>query len=419
MKPGDRVRITTTTGTVEGVLMPEQPGIILIKLDTGYNLGIDKKRVKNTKTLKKHVSKKPVVSKYKTDKTKPTILILHTGGTIASKVDYETGAVIARFTPEEIIAQFPELHDVCNIRSELLSNMWSEDIRFVHYNMMAQAVAQAVKKKVDGVIITHGTDTMHYTAAALTFALENIPIPVVLVGAQRSSDRPSSDAKLNLLGTAQFIAKGQAGVFVAMHETTNDDSVAIIHGCCARKNHSSRRDAFKSVNRDLVARVHRNGQVNWIQKNDAIEGKFSVKPFKEKLKVGMLKIHPQMHPEEFSAYESFNGLVIEGTGLGHAPINDMDKHTRSHKKIANAINTLTQKMPVVMSTQAINGRVNMNVYSSGKHAQELGIIGNYSTLHPELAFIKLAWLLSNHKKSDVAQLMTTNLRGEQQDRITL
>ena len=181
--------------------MPESPDAVFIKLDSGYNVGIDRRNVRSMETLKARAPRKEKSVKVAARKGLPTIAILHTGGTIASKVDYETGAVIARFSPQELLGQFAELFDIANVKSELLSNMWSEDMRFAHYNVMARAVAKAVKAGAAGVMITHGTDTLHYSAAALSFSLENVPVPVELEGAQRSKARPGSGADPKFPGT--------------------------------------------------------------------------------------------------------------------------------------------------------------------------------------------------------------------------
>ena len=190
-KPGERVRIIAGKEEIEGVLMPEEKEFIVVKLDTGYNMGIDKKRVKEIKPLGTKKEKRAEFPKEKPKKGLPTITILHTGGTIASKVDYETGAVTPRFEPEEITAMFPELKDIANIKSRLIANMLSENMRFGHYNLIAKEIDKEIKSGVDGIIITHGTDTLHYTSAALSFMLQDLPIPVLLVGSKTYSGKPA------------------------------------------------------------------------------------------------------------------------------------------------------------------------------------------------------------------------------------
>ncbi|MBC8500694.1 MAG: Glu-tRNA(Gln) amidotransferase subunit GatD [Nanoarchaeota archaeon] len=418
-KAGDKVKIFYKKEVVEGVLMPEEdPKFVFVKLDSGYNIGLKKSFVKRTEMVKKKVKSKQATKKVTTKRGLPTISILHTGGTIASKVDYETGAVIARYSPEEILSMFPELKQIANIKSRLVRNMWSEDMRFAHYNMLAKEVKKEINGGSNGVIITHGTDTLHYTSAALSFALENLPVPVILVGSQRSSDRGSSDAAVNLISAALFIStrKDFADVAVCMHENTDDDTCIILSGTKCRKMHSSRRDAFRAINTTpwtIINWKKRKIKIISTDYNKPSKNKLKILPFKENLKVGLMKVHTQMYSEQFKFYKGYAGLIIEGTGIaGNIPVNEIDDFTKENTKIAKAIQSLVKSGTVVAAaTQTIYGRIDMNVYTTGRKMQDLGIIGNYLDMIPETAFIKLAWLLSNHKKK-VKKLFMKNLRGE-------
>jgi glutamyl-tRNA(Gln) amidotransferase subunit D len=422
VKPGDEVEVETADEKITGTLMPTpelQKGLVIIKLDNGYNVGIDKKKIKKINLIKKVKAMAAPTTKEKpvTKKNLPKITILHTGGTIASKVDYRTGAVVARFSPKEILDMFPELKEIANIDSRPVRSMFSEDMRFAHYNLLAREVEKEARKGADGIIITHGTDTMHYTSAALAFILENLGIPVMLVGAQRSSDRGSSDAGLNLLSAAYFIANSDFGeVAICMHENVSDISCLILPATKTRKMHTSRRDAFKAINTTPWARVNfEEKNISFIQKKYNRKDKnkkIFLKLMKEKLNVGMIVAHPNMFAKEFKSYVGFDGLVIEGTGLGHAPINKVDNFTAEHKKILAEIKKLSKKTIVVMSPQTIYGRLQMNVYSTARYLQEAGVLGNLSDMTPETAFVKLAWLLSNYRKNEVKELITQNLRGE-------
>lgn len=228
------------------------------------------------------------------------ISILHTGGTIASFVS-EKGGVEAKYTAKDILNLYPEIKHIAKIESRLIRNMWSQDTRFSHYNLLAKEVEKEIKNCAEGIIITHGTDFMHYTSSALSFILEDCPIPIILTGSQRSSDRGSSDAKLNLICACQFIANSNyQGVVICMHESTNDDACLILHPTKTRKFHTSRRDAFKVVNGKPIARVTLQGNVGFISKhNKAEDKKLKLKLFNEKLKIGILKAHPNMFAEEF------------------------------------------------------------------------------------------------------------------------
>ena len=409
-KPGDLINIVTKDDSFTGIYIPQKDEkFISIKLDNGYNIGIDKRKIKEIKVIKEYKEEKREIPKTKQKKGLKKISILHTGGTIASKVDYKTGAVTAKFTPEELLEMFPELKDIANIDSRLIANIMSENMNFSHYNLMAKEIEKEINKGADGIIITHGTDTMHYSSAALSFILEDLSIPVILVGAQRSSDRGSSDASLNLISAVYFIANSDfAEVAICMHENIDDENCLILPGLKSRKMHSSRRDAFRTVNTIPFAIVNtENKSIKFLRKeyNARSNKKLRLKLFDEKIKVGILKSHPHMYPEEFLSYKDFDGLVIEVTGLGHIP---------TDKEILEAVKKI--KAVMVMAPQTIYGRLQMNVYSTGREIQGLGILGNYSDMTPETTFIKLAWLLSNYKKEEVKELITKNLRGEISER---
>ncbi len=417
-KIGTIIQIKTKDSrTIEGLVLPDTTNKkVVIKTDSGYNLGILISNISSSKTISK-LKKQKITKKstQKQNKSLPSISILHTGGTIASEVDYDTGAVIAKFTPEELLAKFPELKKICNINSTLINNMFSEDIRFAHYNKLATAIQKEIKKGAQGIIITHGTDTLAYTSAAISFMLDDLKVPILLVGAQRSSDRGSSDAFMNLLCACKYIVNSNfCDVGICMHEHSDDNSCLILPATKTKKFHSSRRDAFKAINSEPLARIHLDGKYENLseQQKQNKKSKLTIKPFKENLKVGILKAHPNMFAKEIENYSSgFNGLIIEGTGLGHLPVNETDKDTKENLKIFKAIKKLSKSIPVFMTTQATFGRVNMNVYSSGRKLKEI-VSGDYNDILTETAFIKMSWLLSNYPKSKVSELMNQNLRGE-------
>ncbi|MCF8014066.1 Glu-tRNA(Gln) amidotransferase subunit GatD, partial [Candidatus Woesearchaeota archaeon] len=393
---------------------------IFIKLESGYNIGIKKKRKQKTDLQVKKKKTKIKKTKYKTNSKLQKITILHTGGTVASKVDYSTGAVIAQFSPEEIIELFPELKQIANIESKLVGNMQSEMMRFDHYNVLAEEIKKEAEKGVDGIIITHGTDTLHVTAAALTFSLENLRIPIILVGSQRSSDRPSSDAASNLIAAAKFISQTDyCGVSICMHKNTSDNEFKIIKGIKARKMHTSRRDAFKAINEASIATVNLEKDTIIKHKETSKKDKkqkITIKKFDPKLKIGIIRPHTNMYAEEYTFYKNYDGLIIELFGIGHLPTMKTDKTNSENEKILEEIQTLCKKMPVIGTPQTINGRIDMNVYSPGKQLINAGMLGNYHDTPTDTAFIKLAWLLSNYDKEDVKTLYNENFRGEISER---
>lgn len=431
--PGDRVKIVTKKGVEEGLLMPSADNIILIKLDNGYNTGFDKKEVKKISVVNKNLQKRKESKKQHsekniskgntkvtgtkiTDKNLPTIAVLHTGGTIASKVDYRTGAVVSAFGPEELINMFPELKEIANIHSELISQMWSDDLRFKHFSLIAQKIQEQIKKGVKGIIIGIGTDNLAVASAALAFIIEQAPIPIILVGAQRSSDRGSSDAGMNLICAAEFITKTDfAGVAICMHENEEDKNCLILPACKTYKLHSSRRDAFKAVNTVALATIDYKAREIKFKLTDYSKraDQLIIKPKMEE-KVGLLKIHVNMFPKqfEFFAENKYKGLIIEGTGLGHTPGQVPNPECDIHKKIYPAIKKLVNSgCVVVMTTQCLFGSVNLNVYDKGRDLLNLGIISGKDMLS-NTALVKLSWLLANYPRDKVKELIAENLRGE-------
>src|SRR3989338_288878 len=325
---GDRVHIEKGKNSFEGVVMPNtgDPSLLVVKLNNGYNIGLEIECIK-IKKLAQPKRQLPKKLKYEYDKSKKTILILHTGGTIASKIDYETGAVTPAITPEELVTSIPELSKIANIRVEIVFQMASDDIQSDHWIVLAKKIAQE-HERFDGIIITQGTDTIHYTSSALSFMLQNIPKPVIIVGSQRSSDRGSSDAAMNLLCAIQFIVSTDfKGVAVCMHANMDDDYCYVHSGLHVRKMHTSRRDAFRSIDIMPIAKVSCSGSVEFLS-NFRTKGEYKSLPVFNK-KVALIKIRPGLSYKELEFYEKsgYKGIVLEGTGLGHAPINSTDKYT--------------------------------------------------------------------------------------------
>ena len=417
-KAGDRVKVITSDEIKEGILMPnEETDSVVIKLDNGYNVGIDKKNVKEIKVIDKYKEKETKPEKTKKDSKKPIITILHTGGTIASKVDYRTGGVKASFTDQDFLSMFPEIKNIANIESTLVSNMMSEDMRFSHYKKISDAIEKEIKKGVDGIIIGHGTDTLAVTSVALAIIFENLQIPVILVGSQRSTDRGSTDAAANLICAAEFIAKTDfTGVAICMHESTSDNNCAILPATKTKKLHTSRRDAFKTVNDTIIARIdYETRKIEFVKKDYQRKNnqKLIIKNNFED-KVAIVKTYPNMLPDIIDALtkKKYKGIVLEGSGLGHAPTN-----IKENQPNYNALKKFIQNGGIVVITsQCIFGRVHRNIYVNTRRLGNIGCIYGEDML-TETAFTKLSWLLGNYKKDEVKELLTKNLRGEINDRL--
>jgi glutamyl-tRNA(Gln) amidotransferase subunit D len=419
---GDSIKIATEDGEVSGILMPRYESAsedyITIKLNSGYNIGVHVSKIKSiTKLLHKGEgtasTRTPAVP---VNENLPKVALISTGGTIASKIDYRTGGVHAALSAAELYASVPELANHASIDPEVLLSEYSENLRQEHWTLIAEKVAEKIKTgRYRGIVVSHGTDTMHYTAAALSFALQNLPVPVVLVGAQRSSDRPSSDAALNLLGATIFATKSEyTGVFVAMHAGTSDDTIACHVGTRVRKNHTSRRDAFESIDVTPVALI-RNYEME-MQKNQIMlvkrsnDNRVEVKTrFHDR--VMLLKYYPGFDATliEHAIKESYRAIILEGTGLGH-----VGKACFPALKKAIAAGLI-----VCMTSQCIWGRVSMTVYDTGRDLLEIGVIP-LSDMISETATVKAMWTLANSKDVEEAKkIMQENLANEISDFIPI
>src|ERR687894_1605321 len=404
---------------MSGLLMPRYESAsddyIVIKLKSGYNTGIHVGKIKSiTKLSGKDKEEEDVISvttsAVSTNQNLPKIALISTGGTIASKIDYRTGGVHAALSADELYESVPELASRASVDPEVLMSEYSENLRPEHWTLIAEKVVEKIKtKKYRGIVVSHGTDTMHYTAAALSFALQKLPVPVVLVGAQRSSDRPSSDAALNLLGATIFATKSEyAGVFVAMHGGTSDDITACHIGTRVRKNHTSRRDAFESIDMTPVAFV-RNNEIEMQHKDqNKLDKVFSGRAFEVKTrfekKVILLKYYPGFEPTliEHAINVGYRGIIIEGTGLGHVG----KQCFPALKKAVDA------GIMVCMTSQCIWGHVRMTVYDTGRDLLDIGVIP-LSDMISETATVKAMWALANSKDvEDAKKIMQENLAGE-------
>lgn len=396
----DRVRIETGDLTYEGLILPKhnfsEDNIIIIKLDNGYNIGISTENAKMT-LISKAEKKDTVTHSKKENKELPNISILGTGGTIASFVDYKTGAVSPAITAEQLVNSVKALDEVANVSAEPLFSLASEDMKPEHWEGMANKVKEMHDKNNHGIVIGHGTDTMSYSAAALSFQLPEISNPVVFTGAQRSPDRPSSDAHLNLVGAAKVAMSDLGEISIAMHETTNDENVAIWRGNRARKAHSSKRDAFRTPNEGPLGIVK--DKIEWKDKyRSTVENTTIQAGFDEN--IGMVWSHPGLKIEDWENIVSRKkGVVIAGTGLGHI-----------NSDLLGAIEKTSKDIPVAMSSQCLSGSTNLNVYRNGRKLLERGVIETYDML-PETALVKMMWL-SKHHQDNVRDMMGQNLVGE-------
>ena len=404
---GDSIKVVSDL-TYEGILMPRyetsEDSHIVLKLKSGYNIGIELTEITN---IEKISSPKQIVeekSVQKTDSSLPKILLLSTGGTIASKVDYRTGAVTPALTASDLNDAVPEIANIANIDAEVLFSEYSENLQPEHWVETAKKIESVANSDYKGIIIAHGTDTMHYSSTFLSFALSGLKIPVVFVGSQRSSDRPSSDAALNLIAATRLIAETDAkGVYIVMHHNESDDTISCHLGTRVRKNHTSKRSAFETVGNDPAFLILNEK----IIKNSTSEF-FTEQSFNPRLeidtRVALVKYHPGYEPKQIDALIDlgFKAIIFEGTGLGHVG-----------KTMYDAVKKANQHgLFLGMTSQCIDGRVKMTVYESGRDLLEMGIIP-LENMIPEVALVKTMWALGNSEdKDEFKKLLLENIASE-------
>jgi len=371
----------------------------VVKLDSGYNIGVSPE----TCTFVEHPPTMPAKKAVVQEKNDlPTLSIVSTGGTIASRIDYRTGSVTSQFDASDILTAIPELAGIANYRTLALATILSENMTPSIWIELARAVHKEIQDGAAGVIITHGTDTMAYSAAALSFMIDT-PVPIVFVGSQRSADRPSSDNAMNAVCAASAATSGLGEVVVVMHATTNDDKCAIHRGTRVRKMHTSRRDAFQSIGIGPVGFIEYPSRTVTLAP-EAIRRGTNKLALHDKLEehCGLIQFYPGMPPEVIRGYEGYKGLVLSGTGLGHVST-----------ALIPEIKKLTENGTiVVMTSQCMHGRVCDRVYDTGRDLLNAGVIEAGDML-PEAALVKLMWVLGNERDRKKAEaLMQTSLKGE-------
>ena len=371
----------------------------VVKLDSGYNFGVSPDSCSFIGHPAEPLPKKTEVPQ-KNDL--PALSIVSTGGTIASRIDYRTGSVTSQFDAGDILIAIPELAKIANYRAVPLATILSENMKPAIWQDLARAVYNEIKSGVSGVIITHGTDTMAFSAAAVSFMVDT-PVPIVFVGSQRSADRPSSDNAMNAVCAASAATSELGEVAVVMHATTNDDTCAIHRGTRVRKMHSSRRDAFRSMGIDPIGSVAYPSREVTL-KNVAVRRGSHTPALHDKLEehVGLVQFYPGMSADLISSYEGYPGVVLAGTGLGHV----------STALIPSLTKLIDRGTMVVMTSQCLQGRVCDRVYDTGRDLLAAGVIEGGDML-PEVALVKMMWVLGNERDPErAASLMQADLKGE-------
>ena len=232
---------------------------------------------------------------------------------------------------------------------------------------------------------------MHYSSAFLSFALSGFKKPITLVGSQRSSDRPSSDAALNLIAATKFLVSTESTVvFIVMHQNESDDAIAGHLGTRVRKNHTSKRSAFQTVGSDPAFVVYEDKILKNLEK-DFFSGADYNPRINLDTKVALVKYHPGFDPEVIESLINlkYRAIIFEGTGLGHVGKTMYDSIKKAKEK----------GIFLGMTSQCIDGRVSMTVYESGRDLLDMGIIP-LENMIPEVALVKAMWVLGNSNSDD-------------------
>ncbi|MBI2043573.1 Glu-tRNA(Gln) amidotransferase subunit GatD [Candidatus Pacearchaeota archaeon] len=413
---GDYVEIHLSKLIYLGILLEvpgNEKGVVLLKLDSGYNVGFNRKDILKIKFLRKIKSDEKNFE-IKKSSEKPNIAMIITGGTIASRYDSRTGGVKPLTKPEELFKYYPELFELVNVsKIEIPFMKASEDMDFKDWQKIARIASGFLNDgNIKGIIITHGTDFLHYTSAALSFFLKNLSKPVVLTYSQRSSDRASSDANLNLRCAALAAISDIAEVMIVGHATTNDDYCYAMPGTKTRKMHSSARDAFKTINGKPFAKIY-GDRIEIISHHKKREkGKTKIDS-KFEPRIALIKIYPGQNPDllDFYSKKKYKGLVLECSGLGHVPSSGKKSWLKKIKEIQK------KGIVVCITSQTIFGRVDPFVYSNARELFESGAIYLEDML-AETAFVKLGWILARTKnREEVKKLMLTNFAGELNEKL--
>ena len=405
----DIVQIKTGKTQYKGIVLPRiehsAPNFINIKLENNYNIGVKVSEIIEIKKIgRREASYKIPEKKFPQNKDLPNLKLFGTGGTIASRLDYTTGAVIPSFTPGELFSAVPELAEICNLECEIVFEILSENMEPGNWQKLAEKVKDAANSGVDGIVIGHGTDTMSYTSAALSFMLKDLSIPVVLVGSQRSSDRPSSDAAINLINAAVVASSDIAEVVVTMLGSSSHDYGLIHRGTLVRKMHSSVRNTFRTINSIPLGLVQ-NRKIKMFTTDYRKKSKMKTQTLTNfEKKIALVYSYPGNDNELINFYidNGYKGIVFVGTGLGHVS-------TTIYKSIKRAIQ---EGITVLMTTQTLHGFVGMNVYSTGRELLNMGVIPGRNLL-PEVAYVKLGWVLGQTSEPDeIIKLLSQNIAGE-------
>lgn len=396
LKTGDKIEVIIGHKKGEkqkGILLDSyDPGVLLLKLDNGYNIGLKKEDVYKIKILEKRKEEREKTEKeIKLSGQKPIIDFYLTGGTISSKLDPSTGGVKWLINSKELFSVYPEIFDIVDIRIKSPFMKASENMDYKDWIKLAKLVGKSLNDdQVKGVIISHGTDFLHYTGAALSFMLGKLNKPVVLTYSQRSSDRGSSDSRLNLICSAYAALSDITEVILVGHANLDDEYCYALKGVNVVKLHPSRRDAFRPINDIPIAKIYPDGKIEILRDfNKRNKNKVKVDAVFDN-KIALIKFYPGQDPDILDYYlkKGYKGIVIEMSGLGHVLSQGKNNWIPKLKKV------IKKGLLVYAAPQTIYGKLDPYVYSPGRKLQEIGVIFLEEMLSTT-ALVKLGWVLGH------------------------
>ncbi|KAA6454933.1 type I asparaginase [Bacillus atrophaeus] len=311
------------------------------------------------------------------------LLLLTTGGTIAS-VEGENGLAPA-VKADELLSYVSQLDNDYTMETQSLMNLDSTNMQPEYWVKIAKAVEENYEA-YDGFVITHGTDTMAYTSAALSYMLQHATKPIVITGSQIPITFKKTDAKKNITDAIRFACEGVGGVYVVFDGR-------VIQGTRAIKLRTKSYDAFESINYPYIAFIN----------EDGIEYNKQMTPEREQFAVDtslctdvcLLKLHPGLKPEMLDALKSmYKGIVIESYGSGGIPFEERDLLTKINELIESGI-------VVVITTQCLEEGEDMSIYEVGRRVNQDLIIRSRN-MNTEAIVPKLMWALG--KSSDLVEV---------------
>lgn len=326
----------------------------------------------------------------------PKVLLLHTGGTLGMRPRQPDQALAPDEFGPTLLSLVPELQAIAEVEARVLCNLDSCDITPSHWSVFAETIADEIDN-YDGIVLTHGTDAMAYTASALSYVLRDLHRPVILTGSQRPLAEPRSDARGNLVGAVELATRDipEVGIYF--------DGL-LLRGNRATKQSSFRLAAYHSPNLAPLAEVGTdvvvNDHVNRPQGKFRMEGQFD-------RNVACVRLLPGQSAGSLAGLRGSGtrALLVEAFGVGNVPVKD-------HAVVNALAELVSDGVLVAIGSQVQHGRVDLGHYAGGRLARDIGAVG-IEDMTLEAATVKLMYLLGTYP--DVAEVkarLNTPIAGE-------